>query len=164
MGFHILTNTTHMLHIYVHDVYPSTYLVLIYLHPGINTIAWCTSTLFTHAGNKRSPQAHIRIASTEPHLHTRVWEHSHPLQFLPSADRFILPHPLDEVDEGAELPNIPSLVVILPPVPPLWSLCRLALGLPGVTEGGIEDLPADRFDVKQWGFYKGILGHDTSLR
>jgi len=162
VGFHILTSTMHMIHIYAHDRYPQEYLILMYLHPGINTIAWCSSTLFTHRGQKRLPQAALRIASTDKHLSTKVWEYSPSMQFLPTGDKHILPHALDEVEEGAELPNIPIMVTILPPVPSLSNLCRLAMGITGVTKDGIIDLPPSCFDIKSWGMYKAVLGHDTS--
>ena len=110
----------------------------VYLHPGINTIAWCPSTLFTHRGHKRFPQAALRIASTDSHLSITVWEYSPRMRILPLGDKHIHPHALEE---GEELPNIPIMVIILPPVPSLSNLCRLTMGIMGVTKGGIVDLP-----------------------
>jgi len=164
VGFLIFTTTTHLIHLYLHDRYPSEYLIPLYVCPGINTIAWCPRTLFTHRGQLRLPKAALRMASTDPTLTCRVWKYSPLMQFTPLDGSKVSPHPLEEMEEEAELPNIPSIITILPPVPPLWSLCRLALGLPGVTRDGIIDLPPTCFDIKQWGMYKGVLGHDTSPR
>jgi len=84
--------------------------------------------------------------------------------YLPSPSTNVTPHQLESPADEDEIALIPSVVTLFHDVPPLWCLCRLAMGLQGVGVGGMDgaDDFSERVSNELWCHNKFILGHAYS--
>ena len=139
---------------------PFSYKLMVPIHPGINILSWCKNTSFFHPGHGSHQGGYITVSSLQLSIPPQQVKSYHLSpeedRFESSPDRLIHPFELPE-DES----SFKSLVTVFTTVPPLWGLCRVALGTPGVIPEGLgdtEDL-SSRVPSHLWAVMRTKLGH-----
>jgi hypothetical protein len=168
IGFTIFTDSSQTIHISPTDPLGGPYVIPIDIHPGTTTLAWCKNTLFHHPGQGHTHISSISIVIPAPSLTPLIHNLTPSLSFvgpyLPSPSTNVTPHQLESPADEDEIALIPSVVTLFHDVPPLWCLCRLAMGLQGVGVGGMDgaDDFSGRVSNELWCHNKFILGHAYS--
>jgi hypothetical protein len=167
VGFHILADNTNgiKLHFTTNSV-SDTYTRHIPTTVGTTTIAWCKQTLFfrSRRGHTNIPYIRMTPPTTDTELHVYTLDHKDQYTRHPSLG--ITPHTLPPMTGKDMLPHIPEVILSMTTVPPLWALCKLALGTPGIAKGGFGD-PADlaqRLLPPLWINHHVVMGHKITPR
>ena len=130
-----------------------TYLLLTPIHPGINIISWCKKTAFYHPdkGYTFSPTL---ILSINLNFLTVYHFSSDSQRYTPSPEKFI--YPFLKNDSA-----YPTIATVFSSTPPLWALCRIALGRPGVIPNGlgVEENEKKHIPSHFWAISNVHLGH-----
>jgi len=140
------------------------YLIPIPIHPGINIIDWCSGTAFFHPA--QGDYIHIpsiNLAIDQHHINT--YHLTEQDEYSCSPDKSPYSFPLDNNMDEPSTP-ITSVTTIFRSVPPLWGLCRLAMGGAGIIPGGLGDVDdlSPRLPAHLWDVHRATLGHVTTCK
>jgi len=165
VGFYIIADSTHTIHAVMNDPIGVPYFIPLGIHPGTTIIAWCSQTIFCQNGLGHTQPIIMNITAPLPHdTLIQAYSHTDDSRYRQTGGGVVQPIPLGVISEGNELPDIPSVMTVTKTVPPLWCLCRLAMGTPGVAEEGLGEQKelSQRLPAHLWSVRTIILGHEVS--